>query len=213
MRSPRITHDCPSTSLVSYWIGRGLLTLLGWKVEGEVPTGTNFVVIAAPHTSNWDFPIGLAAAYLLRLRVNWIGKHTLFRWPYGGFMRWLGGIGVDRSNPAGIAEQMAQQLKNADRMVLAITPDGTRGRREYWKSGFYRIALAAKVPIFCGALDYRTKTVRIGLSFLPSGDISADMAQIRAFYADVSGANPDNHTPIRLSEELESDPTGQIQAS
>lgn len=204
MRSSRVTHDCHTTSLPSYWFGRLLLTLAGWKVEGELPPGRKFVLIGAPHTSNWDFPIGIAATYLLRLRINWVGKHTLFRWPYGGLMRWLGGIGVDRANPVGVAEQLAQQLRAADSMVLAITPDGTRAARDYWKSGFYRIAVAAGVPLLCGSLDFSTRTARLGLCFMPSGDIRADMERIRAFYAGVSGANPANHTPIRLREEPES---------
>lgn len=208
MRSSRITHDCPATNLISYWFGRFILTLMGWKVEGEIPPGGKFVLIGAPHTSNWDFPIGISATYLLRLRINWVGKHTLFRWPYGGFMRWMGGIAVDRSRPAGIAEQLAEQLRKADRMVLAITPDGTRGRRDYWKSGFYRIAQAAGVPLLCGSLDYASKTARIGLCFAPTGDIQADMERIRAFYANATGARPENHTPIRLHEELE-DPLPQ----
>lgn len=203
MRSSRITHDCQSTGLISYWIGRLVLTLMGWKVEGEIPRGNKFLLIGAPHTSNWDFPVGIAATYLLRLRVHWVGKHTLFRRPYGGLMRWLGGIPVDRGHPSGVAAQLARQLQAADRMVLAITPDGTRSRRKYWKSGFYRIALAAGVPLLCGSLDYASKTARIGLCFVPTGDIAADMARIRAFYADVAGAHPENHTPIRLREELE----------
>jgi len=212
VRSSRITHDCQPASLISYWIGRLVLTLLGWKVEGEIPPGGKFLLIGAPHTSNWDFPVGIAVTYLLRVRITWVGKHTLFQWPHGGIMRWLGWIGVDRSNPAGVAEQLAQQLQAADRMVLAITPDGTRGRREYWKSGFYRIARAAGVPLLCGSLDFSSKTARVGLCFMPTGNIPADMERIRAFYADVSGANPENHTPIRLREELENPLPRQDQA-
>ncbi len=213
MRSARITHDCPSTGLVGYWIGRLVLTLLGWRVEGEPPAGRKFLLIAAPHTSNWDFPIGIAVTYLLRIKIHWVGKHTLFRWPYGGIMRWLGGIGVDRINPAGVAEQLAQRIRTSERIILAITPDGTRGPRKYWKSGFYRIAQAADVPLLCGYLDYASKTARLGLCFVPTGDIPADMARIRTFYAGASGANPKNHTPIRLREELEKPLSGQDQCA
>ncbi|MCW8943406.1 MAG: lysophospholipid acyltransferase family protein [Sedimenticola sp.] len=201
MLGPQITHQSNPSGLIRYWVGRILLTLLGWKVEGHLPADKKFLMIGSPHTSNWDFPIGLATLYVFRLRIAWVGKDTLFRWPFGGFMRWLGGIGVDRSNPAGIAQQLARQLAEADRQVLLITPSGTRGKRTCWKSGFYRIARAANVPIVCGSLDFRTKTARIGLSLMPTGDITADMDQIRANYANTTGLHPENSTPIRLREE------------
>ncbi len=202
MRSPSITHECPSTGIISYWIGRLILAIMGWKIEGELPPGRKFVLIGAPHTSNWDFVVGIAVTYVLRVRVHWIGKHTLFRWPYGAFMHWLGGIGVDRTHPAGVVEQLADQLRRAERMVLLITPDGTRSKRECWKSGFYRIALAAKVPLLCGSVDFSSKTARIGLCFEPTGDVAADMQRIREFYAGVSGAYPEKSSPVRLREEL-----------
>jgi 1-acyl-sn-glycerol-3-phosphate acyltransferase len=201
MRSAQISHQCHASSLVSYWIGRLLLGIMGWKVEGEVPPGSKFILIGAPHTSNWDFPIGLATIYVFRMRVTWVGKDTLFKWPFGWFMRWLGGIGVDRGHPAGVADHLANSIKDADSMVLVITPSGTRGKREYWKSGFYRIALAANVPLLCGALDYKSKTAHIGLSFKPSGDLKNDMDRIRDYYREMSAAYPENSTPIRLREE------------
>ncbi|TVO76945.1 lysophospholipid acyltransferase family protein [Sedimenticola selenatireducens] len=201
MRRSTINHQCHTTSLISYWVGRILLSILGWKVEGEVPPGCKFVLVGAPHTSNWDFPIGLATLYVFRLHVTWVGKDTLFKWPFGGFMRWLGGIGVDRSHPAGVADHLANRIKDAQSMVLVITPSGTRGKREYWKSGFYRIALAADVPLLCGALDYQSKTARLGLSFKPTGDLKSDMDRIRDYYKDMSAAYPENATPIRLREE------------
>jgi 1-acyl-sn-glycerol-3-phosphate acyltransferase len=201
MRSSHINHQCHATSLASYWIGRILLNILGWKVAGEVPPGGKFVLVGAPHTSNWDFPIGLATLYVFRLRVTWVGKDSLFNWPFGGFMSWLGGIGVDRNHPAGIADHLANSIKDTESMVLVITPSGTRGKRAYWKSGFYRIALAADVPLLCGSLDYQSKTARLGLSFKPTGDLKSDMDRIRDYYKDLSAAYPENSTPIRLREE------------
>lgn len=203
MPSPSITHHSDPSGLIRYWVGRALLKLLGWKVEGQLPADKKFLMIGAHHTSNWDFPIGLATLYVFRLRISWVGKDTLFRWPFGGFMRWLGGIAVDRANPGGITEQLAKQLADAERQVLLITPSGTRGRRDYWKSGFYRIAQAANVPIVCGSLDFPTRTARIGLALFPTGNIKADMDQIRAYYADTAGRHPDNATPVRLREEQE----------
>ena len=205
MQSPKLTHQSNPSGLIKYWVGRILLTLMGWKVEGALPADKKFLMIGSPHTSNWDFPIGLATLYVFRLRISWVGKDTLFRWPFGGFMRWLGGIGVDRANPAGVADQLARQLAEADKQVLLITPSGTRGKRDYWKSGFYRIALAADVPLVCGSLDFRTKTARVGLSFRPTGDLKADMDKIRNYYADTTGLRPENSTPIRLREENEAD--------
>ncbi|MCW8891562.1 MAG: lysophospholipid acyltransferase family protein [Sedimenticola sp.] len=203
MLSPKITHQSNPSGLIKYWVGRILLTLMGWKVEGELPAEKKFLMIGSPHTSNWDFPIGLATLYVFRLRISWVGKDTLFRWPFGGFMRWLGGIGVDRAHPAGVAEQLAKQLAEAEHQVLLITPSGTRGKRAYWKSGFYRIAQAAGVPIVCGSLDFRTKTARVGLTLRPTGNLHADMDKIRAYYADTTGKRPENSTPIRLREEDE----------
>ena len=186
---------------VSYWIGRLWHAVFRWRIEGSLPDRASYVIIAAPHTSNWDMPHTLAAAYILGLRVAWLGKHTLFRFPYGGFMRWLGGIPVRRDAAHGMVEQAAARLRGPEPLVLAVPPAGTRGRAEYWRSGFYWIAVQAGVPIVCGALDYKTRVASVGEPFMPTGDIHADMEALRAFYADVEGKFPENMTRIRLREE------------
>jgi 1-acyl-sn-glycerol-3-phosphate acyltransferase len=183
-------------------IGWILLRLLGWRVSGSLPPGVDrAVVIAAPHTTNWDLPYMLAVSYVLGVRPSWLGKRELFRAPFGGLMRRLGGIPVDRDRRTNLVEQAAERLRDAERLFLVIPPSGTRSRAPHWRSGFYHIARTARVPIVCAFLDYATKTGGIGLVFAPSGDIGRDMDRLRAFYRDVRGKYPDSETPIRLSEE------------
>jgi 1-acyl-sn-glycerol-3-phosphate acyltransferase len=181
------------------WI---FLRLLGWRVEGRLPPEVDrAVVIAAPHTTNWDLPYMLAVSYVLGVRPAWLGKRELFRPPFGGLMRWLGGVPVDRDRRTNVVEQAAERLRDADRLFLVIPPSGTRSRAPYWRSGFYHIARTARVPIVCAFLDYATKTGGIGPVFVPSGNLGRDMDRLRLFYRDVRGKYPDNETPIRLSEE------------
>jgi 1-acyl-sn-glycerol-3-phosphate acyltransferase len=177
---------------------RWLLGLLGWRVEATLPAVPKYVVIGAPHTSNWDFPYGVLAMWAIGFRYRWIGKHTLFRWPFGGLMRALGGIPVDRRARHNFIGQMREIFAREPELVLIITPEGTRRRTEHWKSGFYYIARAAQVPIALGFIDYRGKRIGVGPSFTPSGDIAADMAVIRAFYADKIGRYPAHQGEIRI---------------
>ncbi|RME02526.1 MAG: acyltransferase [Deltaproteobacteria bacterium] len=198
-------HDGARGRRFAYWIGRFWMWITGWQVRGTLPESGKFILIAAPHTSNWDLPFMLAAAYVLGVRVSWLGKHTLFRGPMGAILRRLGGIPVDRRAPQGLVAQISALFRREERLVIAISPAGTRGKRESWRSGFYRIALAAQVPIACGYLDYGRKEAGIGLSFLPTGNVAADMARIRAFYSGIMGKFPENTATIRLREEEESE--------
>jgi 1-acyl-sn-glycerol-3-phosphate acyltransferase len=186
-----------------YWLGRAWLALTGWKVEGTPPRIPRAVIIAAPHTSNWDLPFMLAAAWVLRMHYSWMGKHTLFRGPMGPLLRWLGGIPVDRRAPKGQVQAVADMIQATDRIFLAVPPSGTRSKAAQWKSGFYWIAYAANVPIVCGYLDYPRRTAALGFTLVPSGNVKVDMDRIRSFYADVRGKYPDQETPILLKEELE----------
>jgi 1-acyl-sn-glycerol-3-phosphate acyltransferase len=183
-------------------VGRILLWLAGWRVEGSLPSGVSrAVVIAAPHTTNWDLPYMLAVSYALGVRPSWLGKRELFRSPFGWLMRLLGGVPVDRDRRSNLVEQAAARLRESEHLFLVIPPSGTRSRAAHWKSGFYHIARAAKVPIVCAFLDYSTKTGGIGPVFVPTADLGADMDRLRLFYRDVRGKYPDNETPVRLSEE------------
>lgn len=204
MRTSQVVHDGPTTGLFWYWVARLWMAVFGWDVEGEPPLNVRkAVLIAAPHTTNWDLPHMLAAAFLFRIRLSWMGKNSLFKPPFGLFMRWLGGVAVDRSAPKGQVQAVADLFSANERLILAVPPSGTRKRVEFWKSGFYWIAHTAQVPIVCAYLDYGRKRAGLGLTFVPSGDPAADMDRIREFYKDIRGKFPEAESPPRLKEEVE----------
>ncbi len=169
-----------------------LLKLIGWKAVGRPVEGARFVLIGAPHTSNWDFPLMLMVVLKLRLQVFWMGKHTLFPFPVGWFMKWLGGIPVNRSKAQNLVEQTVQQYREHPQLVVLVPPEGTRAKVKEWKTGFYHIAVNAGVPILMGYVDAATKQAGLADFFHPTGDIAKDMPAIRAFYADKVGLNPEN---------------------
>lgn len=158
-------------------------------------------MIAAPHTSNWDFPLTLAIARVTGVKIRWLGKDALFKGPMGPVMRWLGGVSIDRSAPNGMVATLAAEFANHDDLVLVVPAEGTRSRTEYWKSGFYRIAQAADVPIVCAYVDRATRSGGFGPVFRPSGDVRADMDLIREFYRDKVGLKPGGKSEPRLREE------------
>jgi len=182
------------------WIGETWLAAFGWEIEGGVPDVPKAVVVAAPHTSNWDFPFTVATAFALGLRMHFLGKHTIFEPPFGWFMRWLGGIPVDRRQRNDLVKQVAAVFDQHERLFIVIPPEGTRSQVKRWKTGFYYIACEAKVPIILGFLDFEKKRSGLGQVFYPTGDIEADMAQIRAFYKDIKGKHPDRMSEITLGE-------------
>lgn len=169
----------------------GFLKLTGWRVEGALPAhAAKSVLIAAPHTSNWDLPYTLMVAFALRLNIRWMGKHSLFRAPFGGVMRWLGGIAVNREQSTNLVAASAQAIREADSpLQLIVPPEGTRSKTRYWKTGFYYIAREAQVPIVMAYMDYERKLSGLGPLFEPTGDVDADMATIKAFYAPFKGKN------------------------
>jgi 1-acyl-sn-glycerol-3-phosphate acyltransferase len=169
------------------------LQLTGWKVEGALPPqAAKSVFIAAPHTSNWDLPYTLMVAFALRLNPYWMGKHTLFKGPFGPVMRWLGGIAVNREQSNNLVAASAQAIREADGpLQLIVPPEGTRSKTRYWKTGFYYIAQTAGVPIVMAYMDYSTKRSGLGPLFQPTGNVDADMAAIKAFYAPFKGKNAD----------------------
>jgi len=170
------------------WLG---LRLAGWKLKGQPPNARKFVIIAYPHTSNWDFPLGLAACIVFRIKVYWLGKHSLFKGPAGPLMRWVGGIPIDRSKSHDFVQQSIDAFGQSDEMVMALTPEGTRSPVEKWKTGFYHIATGANVPIVPGYLDYAKKEAGFLESFFPSGDIDKDMLAIKSAYGTIQGKNAD----------------------
>lgn len=163
----------------------------GWQISGSLPEQhPKCVLIAAPHTSNWDLPYTLMVAFALRLNVYWMGKQQIFRWPFGPLMRWLGGISVNRAQSSNLVAASAAALVAADGPVqLIVPPEGTRSKTRYWKTGFYWIAHGAQVPIVMAFMDYERKLSGLGPIFVPSGDIEADMVKIKAFYAQFKGKN------------------------
>lgn len=182
-------------------IGEAFLRVAGWKVDGDPPPMDRYVIIAAPHTSNWDMPFMLAFAFIYDIPVRWMGKHTLFKAPFGPFFRRLGGIPIIRHRPGGVVGQMIEEFENNESLVLMVPAEGTRSRVDYWKSGFYHIARSADVPVVLSYLDFGKKVGGIGPALKMTGDISADMDRIRAFYADKKGFRPDKVGVIRLREE------------
>jgi 1-acyl-sn-glycerol-3-phosphate acyltransferase len=168
-------------------LGRVTLAALGWRVEGEIPNLPKFVIAVAPHTSNWDFVVGMAAMFALDLRLTFIGKDALFAGPFAPFLRWMGGIPVDRSSPHGVVADAVRAFETVDRRILALAPQGTRKPVPHFRKGFLHIARGARVPILLASLDYASRTIRIGPLFTPGSDVDADLAQLEAFFAKVRG--------------------------
>ena len=172
------------------------LKLTGWKVQGSLPPEcAKSVFIAAPHTSNWDLPNTLMVAFALRLNIYWMGKEQIFKPPFRGLMQWLGGISVNRQQATNMVAASVEAIVAADGPVqLIVPPEGTRSKVRYWKTGFYYIAMGAKVPIVMAYMDYEKKISGLGPVFMPTGDIEADMVKIKAFYAPFKGKNASQFT-------------------
>jgi 1-acyl-sn-glycerol-3-phosphate acyltransferase len=183
--------DTPIISPLIRGLSLFFLKAFGWRLEGRLPDVDKLVVIAAPHTSNWDFPILIGLAFGLRAKASWLGKNTLFRWPFGFLARWMGGIPVYRSASHNLVAQSVESFRNSEKLILAVPPEGTRGKVSHWKTGFYYIALGAKTPIAMGFIDYKRKAAGVGPTIYPSGDIEADMEIIRNFYINVTAKYPD----------------------
>jgi 1-acyl-sn-glycerol-3-phosphate acyltransferase len=183
-------------------IGRVLVRALRYRVVGEpAPTDTACILIGAPHTSWLDFPLMLGIAWAEDLSPRWLGKQELFRAPFGGLARRLGGIPVDRADPGTLVADMVARAGSGERFALVVAPEGTRGQASGWKSGFYRIASDAGVPIVLTYLDGPTRTGGFGPRITPSGDVRADMDRIREFYADKRGVVPERRSEPRLRDE------------
>lgn len=191
----------PRCSTAAHLMGRFVIWLFGWKVAGGVPDTNKMIIVAAPHTSNWDLIFLLGAAFTFHLRINWLGKDSLFKTGFGWLMRWTGGIPVDRSKSNNMVASLAEDIGQRDSCAIVIPPAGTRARTEFWKSGFYWVARGAEIPLVCGYLDYAKKEAGLGLCFMPTSDVARDMDRLRDFYGEIVAKFPEKKSVIRLKDE------------
>jgi 1-acyl-sn-glycerol-3-phosphate acyltransferase len=177
---------------------RLILHLMGWKMESINIDFPKYILIGVPHTSNWDFIIGYMVMAAIGLKLCWVGKHTLFRWPIGWLLRRMGGIPVNRTLSTNFVDQVVSSFNDYRNRIVAIAPEGTRKRTDSWKSGFYYIAFKANIPIVFGFLDYQRRTGGTGGYFIPSGKLENDSQEIREFYENISPKFPENFGKIDL---------------
>lgn len=186
----RTIFNTPVLSTFFHYLARIFMRLAGWQIDGKLPDLPKFVLIGAPHTSNWDFILFLGVAFALRANVRFMGKAELFRSPAGWFFRYCGGVPVDRKKSTGLVEQMVKACNESEQFILTITPEGTRHQVSEWKRGFYHIAKSAGIPIVMGIVDGRHKTVHLGRVFYPTDDIEADLAAIQKAFEGATGIKP-----------------------
>lgn len=182
------------------YIMRAILRLLGWKLVGTLPDEKKYVVIFAPHTSNWDFVLMLMVRFCFRMKVAYLGKHTLFKPPFGWFFKMFGGIPVERSSAHNVVDMAAEIIKSRDEIQFALAPEGTRSKKKYWKSGFYRIAQKAQVPILLTYIDSKKRHLGLGKLVQVTGDVEQDLQVIRDFYQDKPGIKPELASDIQFEE-------------
>jgi len=183
--------DTPVLKTLLYGGSRLYMFVFRWKKEGAAPDLPKYVMIAAPHTSNWDLVMTLIMAFAFRIKVFWIGKHTIFKPPFGTICRWLGGIPVNRTRSGDTVAQSVQVFHDHEELIMVIPPEGTRKKVRYWKTGFYYIAHGANIPIVLGYVDYQRKVGGIGPAILPTGNIDTDMDIIKRFYQGIMGKHND----------------------
>jgi 1-acyl-sn-glycerol-3-phosphate acyltransferase len=188
----------PEANLLISKLARFIFRLAGWTVSGKLPNYPKMLMIGAPHTSNWDGAIFYLFTLVERTHIHFLGKHTLFKWPFGGLMRWAGGVPVNRSTTMNAVDQVVAAFNANPTMTLVIAPEGTRSKTPNWKTGFYYIALKAQVPIVMLYVDYPRRDCGVGPYFMPTGDIDVDFKLIQDFYADKGGRHPEKKGPIEL---------------
>jgi 1-acyl-sn-glycerol-3-phosphate acyltransferase len=172
---------------ISRALGTAVLRVLGWRIEGVIPDVPKLVLIAAPHTSNWDFVVGIAGKLALRLHVMWLGKDSLFKPPFGRIMRTLGGVPVDRAASHDVVRQVVDEFARRERMILGLAPEGTRKPVPRWRTGFYHIAHGAGVPIVPVALNWADRAIQIGQPFTTTGNVDADIDELRRRFSGIRG--------------------------
>jgi 1-acyl-sn-glycerol-3-phosphate acyltransferase len=175
----------------SLWLGTTILRLMGWHYTGHFPCEPKMILIVAPHTSNWDFVVGLAVAFNLRLKISFFGKHSIFIPPFDRLLKWVGGIPIERSTTHGVVDVMAAKMREADQMVLCLSPEGTRSPIHPWKTGFLHIAHKAQVPVFLVAFDYKKKHIELGPVHYISDNTQHELNKIYLYYQNVQAKYPD----------------------
>ena len=193
-KSPTTIFNTPILSGIFHVLTKISMALAGWRIEGKLPDLPKYILIGAPHTSNWDFVLFLGIIFSLRANVRFMGKAELFRWPVGGFFRYCGGIPVDRKRSQGLLDQIVKASAESERFILTIAPEGTRHEVADWKRGFYHIAKGAGIPIVMAKVDGIQKTAHVGEVFQPGTDIEADMKAIQASFTGMTGINPRKKT-------------------
>ncbi len=178
-----------TTNRFSQWFGGMVLQLYGWKIVGDFPKRSKFVVAIAPHTSNWDFVIAVAAMLALQIKIKFLGKDAIFIWPFRVWLTRIGGIPVERSSSHGVVEQMVAMFASNEKLVLAIAPEGTRHKIKQWKSGFLHIAYAAQVPVVPLSLDFNTKEIKVHHELFISDDIEQELVNIKNVFTRISPKN------------------------
>lgn len=174
----------------SQHLAQAILKLVGWEATGSFPNIPKYILVGAPHTSNWDFPLTMLLMFAKGVRFNWIGKASLFHWPFGGLFHRLGGIPVKRDRTTNFVHQIVETFERSSHLIIAISPEGTRSLVTRWRTGFYYMAMSAKVPLVLGFVDYKRRQVGVGPVVFPSSDIEETFAQLRLFYADKTGKYP-----------------------
>lgn len=177
------------------WLSRrlagGILKLAGWKPAGQLPNLSKFLIVGAPHTSYWDGVLAVLVLWAAGLDIHWMVKKEVLDNPFGGVLRWLGAIPVDRQSPVGLVDQIVERFANQEKFVVVIAPEGTRKRVERWKTGFHRIATGANLPLVLGYADYPKRIVGIGPLMTPSSDVDADLARMQEFFKTITPRHPD----------------------
>jgi 1-acyl-sn-glycerol-3-phosphate acyltransferase len=195
--------DTPVIKTLLRGVSLLVLWVQGWHREGQTPDNVpKYVVVGAPHTSWYDAVFALAIAFVYRIKIFWLAKASAFRWPFRSLLLWLGGIPVDRAGGQDMVSQAIHQFQVNDRLIIVLTPEGTRKRVDAWKSGFYHIAMGANVPILLAFNDYLSRKIGFGPLITLTGDQDADMKKIAEFYADKKGRHPERIGPVRLRSQM-----------
>ena len=213
-RLPRLPAETPQVrSRWRRWVGGIGLALAGWRIEGNLPNLRKFVLIVAPHTSNWDFVIGFLVYLALQLETHWFAKHTALRGPLGPLGRHFGAVAIDRSRAGNVVQAYIEEFARRERMVITIAPEGTRRRVADWKHGFHHVARGAGVPIVPAALDFSRRRIVLGEPVMPSDDYVADMAKIKPFFRAEMARHPENYDPALPSAETAAQAGASAQAA